>query len=116
MYGIASVPTIIVEPLIALSIVYVGLENVMTKELKHWRPILVFLFGLLHGLGFAGVLGEVGIPELFFLESLIAFNLGVELGQLVVIGITYLLVGWFFLADDHGTGWQWSLLDHSQFP
>ena len=96
MYSIASVPTIIVEPLIALSIVYVGLENVMTKELKHWRPILVFLFGLLHGLGFAGVLGEVGIPEPFFLESLIAFNLGVELGQLVVIGIAYLLVGWIF--------------------
>ena len=96
MYGIASVPTIIVEPLIALSIVYVGLENVMTKELKHWRPILVFLFGLLHGLGFAGVLGEIGIPKPFFLESLIAFNLGVELGQLVVIGIAYLLVGWIF--------------------
>ena len=96
MYGIASVPTIIVEPLIALSIVYVGLENVMTKELKHWRPFLVFLFGLFHGLGFAGVLGEVGIPEPFFLESLIAFNLGVELGQLVVIGIAYLLVGWIF--------------------
>ena len=82
--------------MIALSIVYVGLENVMTKELKHWRPILVFLFGLLHGLGFAGVLGEVGIPEPFFLESLIAFNLGVELGQLVVIGIAYLLVGTIF--------------------
>tara|TARA_B100001964_G_scaffold26250_1_gene26140 strand:- start:648 stop:1796 length:1149 start_codon:yes stop_codon:yes gene_type:complete len=96
MYGIASVPTIIVEPLIALSIVYVGLENVMTKELKHWRPFLVFLFGLLHGLGFAGVLGEIGIPKPFFLESLIAFNLGVELGQLVVIGIAYLLVGWIF--------------------
>ena len=96
IYGIASVPSEIVEPLIALSIVYVGFENMMTKELKRWRPILVFVFGLLHGLGFAGVLGEIGIPDAFFLESLIAFNLGVELGQLAVIGIAYLMVGLFF--------------------
>ena len=96
IYGIASVPSEIVEPLIALSIVYVGFENMMTKDLKRWRPILVFVFGLLHGLGFAGVLGEIGIPDAFFLESLIAFNLGVELGQLAVIGIAYLMVGLFF--------------------
>ena len=96
IYGIASVLVQIVEPLIALSIVYVGFENMMTKELKRWRPILVFVFGLLHGLGFAGVLGEIGIPDAFFLESLIAFNLGVELGQLAVIGIAYLMVGLFF--------------------
>ena len=68
----------------------------MTKDLKRWRPILVFVFGLLHGLGFAGVLSEIGIPDAFFLESLIAFNLGVELGQLAVIGIAYLMVGLFF--------------------
>ena len=96
IYGIASVPSEIVEPLIALSIVYVGFENMMTKDLKRWRPILVFVFGLLHGLGFAGVLGEIGIPDAFFLESLIAFNLGVELGQLAVIVIAYLMVGLFF--------------------
>ena len=96
MYGVASIPASIVEPLIALSIVYVGVENIITRELKHWRPLLVFLFGLLHGLGFAGVLTEIGIPEAYFLESLIAFNIGVELGQLVVIGCAYLLVGWLF--------------------
>jgi hypothetical protein len=55
MYGIVSLPSRIVEPLIALSIAYVAIENVLTRELKPWRIALVFMFGLLHGLGFAGV-------------------------------------------------------------
>ena len=56
MYGIVSLPSRIVEPLIALSIAYVAIENLVTRELKPWRIALVFMFGLLHGLGFAGVL------------------------------------------------------------
>src|SRR5262249_25622395 len=58
MYGIVSLPSRVVEPLIALSIAYVAVENLITRELKPWRLALVFSFGLLHGMGFAGVLKE----------------------------------------------------------
>ncbi len=61
IYGIVSLPSAIVEPLIALSIAYVAIENLFTRELKPWRLALVFMFGLLHGLGFAGVLSELGL-------------------------------------------------------
>lgn len=91
-YGVVSLPSSVVEPLIALSIVYVAVENVLTPDLSRWRVVVVFAFGLLHGLGFAGVLGELGLPRSAFLTALAAFNVGVELGQLAVIGIAFLLV------------------------
>jgi hypothetical protein len=93
LYGLVSVPAAVVEPLIALSIVYVAVENMLVSELRPWRVWVVFGFGLLHGLGFAGVLTELGLPERDFLPALIAFNVGVELGQLAVIGLALLLVG-----------------------
>jgi len=82
MYGIVSLPSSIVEPLIALSITYVAVENLWTTELKPWRLALVFMFGLLHGMGFAGVLRGLGLPRSEFLTALLTFNLGVEGGQL----------------------------------
>jgi hypothetical protein len=85
MYGIVSLPSRVVEPLIALSIAYVAIENLVTRELKPWRVALVFMFGLLHGLGFAGVLRELGLPRNEFHTALLTFNLGVEGGQLTVI-------------------------------
>jgi hypothetical protein len=85
IYGVLSLPSRIVEPLIALSIAYVAIENLVTRELKPWRLALVFMFGLLHGLGFAGVLRELGLPRDEFLTGLLTFNLGVEGGQLTVI-------------------------------
>jgi len=96
MLGIVTVPASIVEPLIAASIVYVGVENMLVRGLNPWRPAVIFVFGLLHGLGFAGVLSEVGLPQAQFIESLIGFNVGVELGQLTVIGICFLTVGFWF--------------------
>ena len=93
IYGVVSLPPRIVEPLIALSIVYVAVENVLTPELRPWRVALVFGFGLLHGMGFAGVLAEQGLPRSEFLPALLCFNAGVELGQLSVIAIAFLLVG-----------------------
>jgi len=93
IYGIFSLPPSIVEPLIALSIAYVAIENVMTSELHAWRPVVVFGFGLLHGMGFAGVLQEIGMPRSEFLSALIAFNVGVELGQLSVITLAFVLTG-----------------------
>jgi len=95
LYGVVSLPASVVEPLIALSIVYVAVENIVTPELKPWRVWVVFAFGLLHGLGFAGVLTELGLPESEFVTALIAFNVGVEFGQLAVILIAFLVVGMF---------------------
>ncbi len=93
IYGVVSLARSIVEPLIALSIVYVAVENIATTELKPWRVALVFAFGLLHGMGFAGVLTELGLPRSEFLPALISFNVGVEAGQLTVIAIAFLLFG-----------------------
>lgn len=86
----------IIEPIIAISIVFVALENIFIRELKPSRYIIVFLFGLIHGMGFASALNEIGLPRNAFYSSLISFNIGVELGQIAVILIAYLLIGiWF---------------------
>jgi hypothetical protein len=98
MLGIVSLSPAIVEPLIAFSIAYVAVENLFTTELSPWRGALVFLFGLLHGLGFAGVLGELGMPRGQFGLALVSFNIGVELGQLAVIALASLAVGWWRLS------------------
>lgn len=89
---IISVPAAIVEPLIAASIVYVAVENIFGGRVGLARVAVVFGFGLLHGLGFASVLSDVGLPEGRFVLSLIAFNIGVELGQLAVIAVAFLLL------------------------
>jgi len=94
IYGVISLPSVFVETLIALSIAYVGFENCISPKLKPWRIVLVFVFGLLHGMGFAGVLSEIGLPQSEFITGLISFNVGVELGQLAVIGLCLLLFGW----------------------
>lgn len=85
-----------IEALIALSICYVAVENLITDKLHHWRPVVVFGFGLLHGIGFASVLGEIGLPDNEFFPALISFNVGVELGQLTVILLAYLVFTWLF--------------------
>ena len=95
MQGIVTLPERFVETLIALSISWVAVENIATSTLKPWRVALVFCFGLLHGLGFAGVLSELGLPQGRFLTALVSFNLGVELGQVSVVALAFLLVGRF---------------------
>ncbi|MDQ3048270.1 MAG: HupE/UreJ family protein [Bacteroidota bacterium] len=96
MYGLISPPSYIVEPVIALSIFFVAVENIITDKLKPSRIIIVFIFGLIHGLGFASVLTELGLPENQYITSLLTFNIGVELGQIAVILAAWLLVGkWF---------------------
>ena len=96
LYGIASLSPRVVEPLIALSIAYVAIENLFTVEARARRVAIVFAFGLLHGLGFAGALRELGLPRAEFLTALLSFNVGVEGGQLAVIAIAFLAVGiWF---------------------
>jgi hypothetical protein len=86
----------IVEPVIALSIMFVAIENILIKELKPWRILIVFFFGLIHGLGFASALSEIGLAKHDFFTSVIMFNLGVELGQITVILFMYWAVArWF---------------------
>ena len=95
LYGVVTLPATVVEPLIALSIVYVAIENLRTRVLTPARVALVFLFGLLHGLGFAGVLTGLELPRADFALGLVGFNLGVEAGQLTVIAGAALAVGWW---------------------
>jgi hydrogenase/urease accessory protein HupE len=93
MAGYINLPSNIVEPLIALSIAYVGLENIWHRSLHNSRLFLVFAFGLLHGMGFASVLKDFGMPEDAFMTALISFNVGVEFGQLTVIALAFAVVG-----------------------
>jgi len=96
MYHIITPPASIVEPVIALSIMYVALENIISSKLKTSRVGIVFMFGLVHGMGFANALGQLGLPQNAYLSSLIMFNVGVELGQISVILIAFFLLGkWF---------------------
>ncbi len=92
MYGIINPDPKIVEPLIALSIVVLALENIFYTKVKPWRLVLVFLFGMVHGMGFAGALSEMGMPRNAFATALVAFNVGVELGQLSIILFMYFAV------------------------
>jgi hypothetical protein len=94
--GLVQIPSTIVEPLIAASIVYVCVENLFHQRLTRWRPLVVFGFGLLHGLGFASVLTDIGLSPGHFITGLIAFNLGVELGQLTVLAACFMLIGLWF--------------------
>jgi hydrogenase/urease accessory protein HupE len=99
LYGIVDLPPSIVEPLIALSIAFIAVENIFMRNLSPWRPFVVFGFGLLHGLGFAGVLTDLGLPRGEFIEALIGFNVGVEVGQLAVILAAFLAVGIWGLSE-----------------
>lgn len=94
--NIVSVSPQIVEPLIAASIVYVALEDALGVKMSVRRTAVVFCFGLLHGLGFASVLGDIGLNPGRLVLGLIGFNVGVELGQLAILSIAFLMIGvWF---------------------
>ena len=93
MYGLIRPPSQIIEPIIALSILFVALENIITDRLNPWRVAIVFGFGLVHGMGFASVLTGLGLPAKDYIGSLISFNVGVELGQVAVILLAWALVG-----------------------
>ena len=90
--GFMSPSSAVVEPVIAATIALVALENVFFKDLSGWRPLVVFAFGLVHGLGFAGFFGELGLPPNQFWSALLGFNVGVELGQLSIVVLAALLL------------------------
>ena len=87
--GIFTISGRVVEPLIALSIVYIAYENIFKTRLTRYRIITIFVFGLLHGLGFASVLKTFGLPDNNFIWALIGFNLGVELGQITLVLVAF---------------------------
>ena len=82
---IIDISSAIIEPLIAASIIYVAIENFFNSSLTKYRSIIIFFFGLLHGLGFASVLSSFGLPGTNFIWALVGFNVGVEIGQLTII-------------------------------
>jgi hypothetical protein len=88
--GWVSVPSSIVEPIIAGSIAFVALENIFFPKYHVRRLIIVFLFGLIHGLGFAGALSDLSLDPAVLITSLIGFNIGVEGGQLAVILLAFI--------------------------
>jgi len=94
--GILRIPASVVEPLIALSIVFICVENFLSHKLSKWRIAMVFVFGLLHGLGFASVLDEVGLDSNHFFIALLGFNIGVELGQLFVVTACLITIAFWF--------------------
>ncbi len=92
MKNIIVLPGAVIEPIIALSILFVAVENIMLTELKAWRVLIVFMFGLIHGMGFASALNEIGLPRNQFFTSILSFNAGVELGQIAVILAVFVLL------------------------
>ena len=99
MYGIIKPPANIIEPLIALSIVLLAVENILSDKVRPWRLVMVFLFGMVHGMGFAGALSQLGMPQYAFATALISFNVGVELGQLAIILFLYFCVARIFSSQ-----------------
>jgi hypothetical protein len=94
-YGILRLPSRYVEPAIALSIAWIAIENVIRPKLGPGRLAIVFAFGLVHGLGFASSLSDVPFPKHDFVIALLGFNFGVDFGQLFVIVLAFLAVGWW---------------------
>jgi hydrogenase/urease accessory protein HupE len=92
--GFVTLAPQFVEPLIAMSVAYIAIENIVTAKLTPWRPFVVFGFGLLHGLGFANSLSVLGLPDQERLLALVMFNVGIEVGQLAVIAAAASSLGW----------------------
>ena len=93
--GVIHLPGRIIEPIIALSIAFVAIENLFARDVRPWRTAVVFVFGLVHGMGFAEVFADAGLRGTGLLTALVSFNVGVELGQLAVVGLAFAVVGWF---------------------
>lgn len=91
--GLLALPPRLIESGIALSIVYVAAENFWIKETSH-RWILTFFFGLVHGFGFANVLRDLGLPSRGLVTSLLAFNVGVEIGQIAIVALLFPVTVW----------------------
>jgi len=112
--GIISPPSWFVEPFIAATIAFVAIENLIRPQMPPWRPLVVFGFGLIHGLGFAGFFGELGLPEGQFWSALIGFNIGVEIGQLVCILVIAIVAALFRSALSRRNKSHWYRIGFTQ--
>jgi hydrogenase/urease accessory protein HupE len=92
--GLVDVPSSIVEPLIAASIVWVAVENLVAPAGAGRRWLIAAVFGLIHGLGFASALSDLDLPRDALIQALIGFNLGVELGQLAFVAVVMPALVW----------------------
>ncbi|MFS0778380.1 HupE/UreJ family protein [Neobacillus sp. 3P2-tot-E-2] len=90
---IVTLPSRFVESAIALSIIYVALMNIFNKDSNH-QPWLAFGFGLIHGFGFAGILSEMRLDTNHMAASLLSFNIGIEIGQLLIVSVVFPLILW----------------------
>ena len=99
--GFVKLQLSVVEPLIFLSIVWVAFENTFFKKTTKWRPLVVFSFGLLHGLGFATLLTQYGLAKDNFISLLLAFNVGVEFGQFAVLLAAFILIRLIYLKTEY---------------
>lgn len=90
----------IIEPLITLSIAFMAVENLLTGSVSRWRYMLIVIFGMVHGMGFASALAETGLPRDALFTSLTGFNIGVELGQITILISAWLLVK--YAVNDKG--------------
>jgi hypothetical protein len=90
--GIIVTYSNIVEPIIALSITFVAVENIYSDKVNLKRLIFIFCFGLIHGLGFASALSNTGLFPNYFILSLLSFNIGVELGQVTIILLAFFVI------------------------
>jgi HupE / UreJ protein len=91
-YQILNSNTQIVEPIIALSIVITAFENIVHSRISKWRLLIIFIFGLIHGMGFAAALQDIGVPSSNFITALLSFNIGVELAQVAIILMLYFAI------------------------
>lgn len=82
---LVSIPSTIVEPIIALTILYSALEAIFQQKRTPWKPFILFFFGLMHGLGFASAFSEIEMDNSAFIQRILGFNLGVELAQLTIM-------------------------------
>lgn len=94
--GYINFNTKIIEIIIAFSIFVVAFENIFQSKLKPWRVFLVFIFGLIHGIGFATVLKNIGLPKNEIITALIGFNCGVEIAQILIILFCYFFIAKLF--------------------
>ena len=98
--GMIAPSSVVVESIIALSILVLAIDAIYPFIPRLWQGAIIFCFGLFHGMGFASVLSELGLPDGFEVVALLGFNIGVEIGQLAVILLLYAATWWLFQDKD----------------